>query len=82
MGSCMKIASYIFVACISGIAGYLANEVVHQKDYVKCPTVVTKHATWVGYLSYNHNEARCFWVENEQPRRARAELRVKHGLTE
>jgi hypothetical protein len=78
----MKIASYIFVACIAGLAGYLANEVAHQKDYVKCPTYTTKYATWVGYLSYNHNEARCFWVENEYPRRARAELRVKHGLTE
>jgi hypothetical protein len=68
--------------CIGVMVGYIAHQVRHTIDLVKCPSYVTKYATWVGYVSFNHDEVRCFWIENEYPRRVRAEPRIIHGRTE
>lgn len=68
--------------CVGAMVGYTAHQARHTIDLVKCPSYATKYATWVGYVSFNHDEVRCFWVENEYPRRVRAEPRIKHGRTE
>ena len=72
----------VFLMCACVVFGYLGNELKHQHQYMKCPSFTTKHATWVGYVSYNEHEVRCFWVENEYPRRVRDSQRMKHGLTQ
>ena len=72
----------VFLMCACAVFGYLANELKHQHRYMKCPNYTTKHATWVGYVSYTHDEVRCFWVENEYPRRVRDSQRMWQGLTE
>ena len=72
----------IFLMCACVVFGYLGNELKHQHEYMKCPDYETKYAKWIGYVSFNHDEVRCFWVENEYPRRVRDVQRMKHGLTE
>ena len=72
----------VFWFCVGLLGGYTVHKAEHTVDLVKCPSYSTKYATWVGYVSFNHDEVRCFWVENEHPRRVRAEPRIKHGRTE
>ena len=72
----------VFWFCVGILGGYTLHKAEHTTDLVKCPTYVTKHATWVGYVSFNHGEVRCFWVENEYPKRVRDEQRIRHGRTE
>jgi hypothetical protein len=74
------IVVFLMVACV--VFGYLGNELKHQHRYMKCPNYTTKYATWVGYVSYTHDEVRCFWVENEYPRRVRDSQRMWHGVAE
>jgi hypothetical protein len=68
--------------CVGVLGGYTAHEFKHTTDRIKCPSYNTKYATWVGYVSFNHDEVRCFWVENEYPKRVRTEQRIRHGRTE
>ena len=72
----------VFWFCVGLLGGYTAYAAQHTMNLVKCPSYVTKYATWVGYVSFNHNEVRCFWLENEYPRRVRASPRIRQGLTE
>jgi hypothetical protein len=76
----LLIVVFLMFACV--VFGYLGNELKHQHRYMKCPNYTTKYATWVGYVSYTHDEVRCFWVENEYPRRVRDSQRMWHGVAE
>lgn len=68
--------------CVGILGGYTAHEYNYVVDKLKCPNYTTKYATWVGYVSFNHDEVRCFWVENEYPKRVRDQQRIRHGRTE